>query len=53
MSNKVVFLILDHSSLKGVKQRKQEKKHEILAFKPLLQETWLKKPEHQKVFLKL
>ena len=37
VKNQVVFLILEYSSLRGVKQ----KKHEILAFKPLLQEIWL------------
>ena len=42
IKNEAVFLILEHSSPMGVKQKKQKKKHEILAFKPLLQETWLK-----------
>ena len=40
--NKAVFLILEHYSLRGVKQKKHEKKHGILAFKPLLQEIRLK-----------
>ena len=31
--NKVVFLILENSSLRWVKQKKHEKKHEILVFK--------------------
>ena len=36
------FLILEHSSLKAVKQKKHEKKLEILAFKPLLQDIQLR-----------
>ena len=38
-------LILEHSSLRGVKQ----KKHEILAFKPLLQKIRLKKLTIRKI----
>ena len=38
VKNEVVFLELELSSPKGVKQKKLEKKHELLAFKPLLQE---------------
>ena len=34
----VVFLLLEHSSLRGVKQKKHKKKHEIVAFELLLQE---------------
>ena len=37
-----VFLILEHSNLKGVKQKKYLKKREVFAFKPLLQEIRLK-----------
>ena len=40
--NKVVFLILEYFSLRGVKQKKTQEKNEILAFKPLLQEIQLK-----------
>ena len=52
-----VFLILEHSSLRnggrgGEKKKKtHKKKHEILAFKPLLQETQLKNPTIRKIFL--
>ena len=42
VKNEVVFLELEFSSPRGVKQKKYEKKHEILAFKPLLQEMLLK-----------
>ena len=38
----LVFIILEHFCLRGAKQKKQEKKHEILAFKPILQEIRLK-----------
>ena len=34
----------------GVKQKKYEKKHEILAFKLLLQEIWLKNLTSRKIF---
>ena len=37
-----VFLLLEHSSLRQVKQKNHLKKHEILAIKPLLQEIQLK-----------
>ena len=40
--NEAVFLILEHSTLRGVKQRKHKKKPRILAFKPLLHEIQLK-----------
>ena len=40
--NKTVFLILEHSSPRGVKQKKHKKRHEMLAFKPLLQKIGLK-----------
>ena len=36
VKNEVVFLLQEHSSLRGVKQKKREKKHENLAFKLLL-----------------
>ena len=45
--NEVVFLLLEHSSLRGVKQKE---KREILAFKPLLQEIWLKNLTSRKIF---
>ena len=48
--NKAVFLILEHSSLRGVKQKKHEKKHEILAFKLLLHEIRLKNLTIRKIF---
>ena len=40
--NEAVFLLLEHSSPRGVKQEKHVKKREILGFKPLLQEIRLK-----------
>ena len=40
--NEAVFLLLEHSSPRGVKQKKHVKKREILAFKSLLQEIQLK-----------
>ena len=43
IKNKAVFLELELSSPRGVKQKKHKKKHEILVFKPLFQEIWLKK----------
>ena len=42
IGNEAVFLILEHSSPKGIKQKKHKKKHEIVAFKFLLQEIQLK-----------
>ena len=48
--NEVVFLILEHSSLRGVKQKKHKKKHKILAFKPFLQEIRLKNLTSRKIF---
>ena len=45
-----LFLILEHSSLKGVKQKKHVKKREIFAFKPLLQEIRLKNLIIRKIF---
>ena len=48
-----VFLILEHSSLKRIKQKKHKKKHEILTFKPLFQKNQIEKPDYQKDFLKL
>ena len=48
--NEAIFLILEYSSRKGVKQ-KNKKKHEILAFKPLLQEIELKNLTIRKLFL--
>ena len=40
--NEAVFLLLEHSSPRGVNQEKHVKKREILGFKPLLQEIRLK-----------
>ena len=51
--NEVVFLILEHSSFSGVKQKKHKKNHEILAFKPLLQEIWLKNLTSRKIFFEI
>ena len=48
--NEAVFLNLEYSSPKGVKQ-KNNKKHEILTFKPLLQEIELKNLTIRKLFL--
>ena len=48
--NEAIFLILEYSSHRGVKQ-KNKKKHEILAFKPLLQEIELKNLTIRKLFL--
>ena len=45
-----LFLILEHSSLKGVKQKNHVKKREIFAFKPLLQEIRLKNLTIRKIF---
>ena len=42
--------IIEHSNLRGVKQKKHKKKHEILAFKPLLQEIRLKNLTSRKIF---
>ena len=39
--NEAVFQILEYSSPRGIKQKKRKEKHEILAFKPLLQEIRL------------
>ena len=57
--NKVVFLVLEHSSLMGeergiggLSKKTRKKKHEILAFKPLLQEIRLKNPIIRKIFLR-
>ena len=36
----------------GIKQKKHVKKREILAFKPLLQEIWLKNLTSRKIFWK-
>ena len=47
--NKAIFLLLKHSSLRWVKLKKH-KKHEILAFKPLLQEIRLKNLSSRKIF---
>ena len=44
--HEVVFLILEHFSSRGLKR----KKHEILAFKPLLYEIWLKNMTIRKIF---
>ena len=56
--NEVVFLILEHSSLMGeeggmggLSKKTHKKKHDILAFKPLLQEIRLKNPIIRKIFL--
>ena len=53
--NKVVFLILEHSSLRmwggELNKKTHKKKHQILAFKPLLQEITLKNPTIRKIFL--
>ena len=48
--NEAVFLLLEHSSLRQVKQKKHEEKHEILAFKLLLQEIWWKNLTSRKIF---
>ena len=48
--NEAVFLLLEHSSLRGVKQKKHIEKHEILVFKPLLQEIRLKNLTSRKIF---
>ena len=48
--NEAVFLLLEHSSLRGVKQKKHVKKREILAFKSLLQEIRLKNLTSRKIF---
>ena len=48
--NEAVFLLLKHSSPRKVKQKKQEKKHQILSFKLLLQEIQLKNSNIKKVF---
>ena len=45
-----VFLILEHSNLKVVKQKKHVKKREIFTFKPLLQEIRLKNLTIRKIF---
>ena len=37
--NEVVFLLLEHSNSRRVKQKKHVKKAEILAFKTLLEDT--------------
>ena len=50
VKNEVVFLLLEHSSLRGIKQKKHVKKREILAFKPLLQEIRLKNLTSRKIF---
>ena len=49
VGNEAVFLLLENSSLRGVKQKKHEKKHEILAFKPLLLEIGLKNLTSRKI----
>ena len=48
--NEAVFLLQKHSSPRKVKQKKQEKKHQILSFKLLLQEIQLKNSNIKKVF---
>ena len=45
-----VFLILEHSNLKGVNQKKHLKKREVFAFKPLLQELGLENLTTRKIF---
>ena len=53
IKNEVVFQELELSSpSRRVKQKKHKKKHKILAFKPLLQEIWLKNLT-SRAFLKL
>ena len=47
--NEAVFLLLEHSSLRGVKEKKH-KKHKILAFKPILQEIQMKNLTSRKIF---
>ena len=49
-SSEAVFLLLEHYSPRGVKQKKHVKKRDILAFKPLLQEIWLKNQASRKLF---
>ena len=48
--NEAVVLLLEHSSPKGVKQKKHIKKRQILDFKPLLQEIQLKNLTIRKIF---
>ena len=48
--NEAVFLFLEQSSVRGFKQKKDEKKHENLAFKLLLQEIRLKNWTSRKIF---
>ena len=48
--NEAVFLILEHSSPREVKEKKHMKKHETLAFKLLLQEIQLKNLTIRKLF---
>ena len=43
-------MILEHSSLRGIEQKNHEKKHEILAFKSLLEEIRLKNLTIRKIF---
>ena len=50
VKNEAVFLELEPSSPRGVKQEKHKKKHEIFTFKPLLQEIWLKNLTSRKLF---
>ena len=50
MRNEAGFLPLEHSSLRGVKQKKHVKERKILAFKPLLQKIRLKNLTSRKIF---
>ena len=49
IKNEAVFLLLEHSSLRGVKEKKHEKKHGILAFQLLSQEIQLKNLTSRKI----
>ena len=48
--NEAVFLILEHFSLTVVKQKKQKKKNEILAFKPLFTRDPIENMTIRKIF---
>ena len=50
VKNEAVFLLLEHSSPRGVKQKNHIKKPEILVFKPLLQDIRLKNLTSRKIF---
>ena len=45
-----ILLILENSSPRAVKQKKHKKKHEILAFQPLLQDIRSKNLTERKLF---